>query len=169
MVVSSCVKSVQERGRWVFIVAFSLSLALLWYVRVDACASSLFTWLGLLPMQVISQCTMRFFSTTKETAETPPIESHLSLRHATILEYHQCTGWASYQCRSSSFAPLHLTKGVSRYYRASLCTAPCHIALWLLLPGARTTAAEWQNRRMPSPKVSKDVQRFGSHWCAFLG
>ena len=45
---------VQERGRWVFIVAFSLSLALLWYARVDACVSSLFTWLGLLPMQVIS-------------------------------------------------------------------------------------------------------------------
>ncbi|KAK9867024.1 hypothetical protein WJX84_001923 [Apatococcus fuscideae] len=44
----------QERSRWIFIVFFSLSLALLWYVRSDACASSIFSWLGLLPMQILA-------------------------------------------------------------------------------------------------------------------
>ncbi len=44
--------SLQERGRWVFIVFFSLSLILLWYGRNYACTSLIFTWQGLLPMQV---------------------------------------------------------------------------------------------------------------------
>ncbi|KAK9861930.1 hypothetical protein WJX84_008755 [Apatococcus fuscideae] len=44
----------QERGRWTFIVFFSLSLILLWFGRNYACTSLIFAWQGLLPMQVLA-------------------------------------------------------------------------------------------------------------------
>ena len=54
----SAAMHMQERGRWIFIVQFSLSFALLWWVKTQSCASIAFTWLGLLPAQVslLSAC-----------------------------------------------------------------------------------------------------------------
>lgn len=42
----------QERGRFVLIVFFTLSLALLWFLKSSSWFSLAFTWLGLLPCQV---------------------------------------------------------------------------------------------------------------------
>ena len=42
----------QERTDWVFIVLFVISFGCLWYVKPGSCHSVLYTWLGLLPMQV---------------------------------------------------------------------------------------------------------------------
>ncbi|KAK9837540.1 hypothetical protein WJX84_004530 [Apatococcus fuscideae] len=45
---------IQERMDWVFIVLFVVTFGLLWYVKPGSCRSVLYTWLGLLPMQVMS-------------------------------------------------------------------------------------------------------------------
>ena len=48
----------QERVRWTFIIVWSLSMALLWYVDNASCLSLAFTWLGLVPSQVCDgRCT----------------------------------------------------------------------------------------------------------------
>ncbi|KAK9821824.1 hypothetical protein WJX74_001662 [Apatococcus lobatus] len=44
----------QERSRWVFVVFFTISLALLWFVNNRSCFSMAFTWLGLLPCQILA-------------------------------------------------------------------------------------------------------------------